>query len=279
MKHDCVVIAISNQKGGVGKTMTSVSLSACLALHDKKVLLIDLDPQGHSTKSFGFLDKNEYSLSIRDVIISVIEDIPINTDELILHTNENVDIIPANIELAGINSVLERAMCRETVLKRFIDTIRTDYDYIILDNNPSLDNLPINALTASDKVIIPVQAEPFGIEGMVALLQSINKVQRNLNENLEIEGVLITMTDKRTNLSKFIMNQVHENFGNYLKVFPHSIPRCVKASETTGLGESIFKYEPRCASAKAYEELTREVINDVEKKRQRHKDNYIRWFV
>lgn len=276
MKHDCVVIAIANQKGGVGKTMTSVSLSACLSLHGKRVLLIDLDPQGHSTKSFGYIDKSKYSLSIRDVIISVIEDTPIDKDKLILHTDENVDIIPANIELAGINSTLESAMCRETVLKRFIDTIRNDYDFIVLDNNPSLDNLPINALTASDKVIIPVQAEPFGIEGMVALLQSINKVQRNLNKDLEIEGVLITMTDMRTNLSKLIMNQVQENFGKHLKIFSNPIPRCVKVGETTGLGESIFKYDPRCASAKAYEELTKEVIKDVEKKHKRHKDSFIR---
>ncbi len=184
------VIAIANQKGGVGKTMTSVSLSACLALHDKKVLLVDLDPQGHSTKAFGYYDSSQYSLSMRDVILSVIKNIPIDKEQLILHNDENVDIVPANIFPAGINATLESAMCRETVVKRFIDTMRDDYDFIVIDTNPSLDNLPINALTASDKVIITVQAEPYGVEGMADLLKSINMVKRNLNPDLKIEGVL-----------------------------------------------------------------------------------------
>lgn len=182
--------------------MTSVSLSACLSKHQKKVLLMDLDPQGHSTKAFGYRNMNEYPLSMKDVIISVINDQSIDTEQLILHSDEGVDIVPANISLAGINSLLESAMCRETVVKRFIDTIKEDYDYIIIDTNPSLDNLPINALTASDKVIITVQAEPYGVEGMADLLRSINMVNRNLNSNLKIEGILITMTDERTNLSK-----------------------------------------------------------------------------
>ena len=127
------VIAIANQKGGVGKTMTSVSLSACLALNNKKVLLLDLDPQGHSTKAFGFYDRTQYPLSMKDVIVSVIEDIQLDRERLILHSNENVDIVPSNISLAGINSKLESAMCRETVLKRFIDTVKDDYDYVIVD--------------------------------------------------------------------------------------------------------------------------------------------------
>ena len=252
------VIAIANQKGGVGKTMTSVSLSACLALNNKKVLLLDLDPQGHSTKAFGFYDSTQYPLSMKDVIVSVIEDIPLN------------------ISLAGINSKLESAMCRETVLKRFIDTVKDDYDYVIIDTNPSLDNLPINALTASDKVVITVQAEPYAVEGMADLLRSINMVRRNLNHDLKIEGVLITMTNERTNLSKKITHEVRENFGGHIKVFDTTIPRCTKAAESTGIGESIFQYDPKGAATKAYEAFTKEVILNAEKEHKRHKSSYVR---
>lgn len=247
------VIAIANQKGGVGKTMTSVSLSACLALNNKKVLLLDLDPQGHSTKAFGFYDSTQYPLSMKDVIVSVIEDIQLDREQLILHSNENVDIVPSNISLAGINSKLESAMCRETVLKRFVDTVKDDYDYVIIDTNPSLDNLPINALTASDKVVITVQAEPYAVE-----------------------GVLITMTNERTNLSKKITHEVRENFGGHIKVFDTTIPRCTKAAESTGIGESIFQYDPKGAATKAYEAFTKEVILNAEKEHKRHKSSYVR---
>lgn len=270
------VIAIANQKGGVGKTMTSVSLSACLSKHQKKVLLMDLDPQGHSTKAFGYRNMNEYPLSMKDVIISVINDQLIDTEQLILHSNEGVDIVPANISLAGINSLLESAMCRETVVKRFIDTIKEDYDYIIIDTNPSLDNLPINALTASDKVIITVQAEPYGVEGMADLLRSINMVKRNLNSNLKVEGILITMTDERTNLSKKITQDIHKNFGQHIKIFDKTIPRCIKAAESTGVGESIFQYDSKGSATRAYEQLTREVFLNGEKERSRHSNSHIR---
>ena len=270
------VIAIANQKGGVGKTMTSVSLSACLALHDKKVLLVDLDPQGHSTKAFGYYDSSQYPLSMRDVILSVIQDIPIDNEQLILHSDENVDIVPSNISLASINATLESAMCRETVVKRFIDTVRDDYDFIVIDTNPSLDNLPINALTASDKVIITVQAEPYGVEGMADLLKSINMVKRNLNQDLKIEGVLITMTNERTNLSKKITNDVRKNFGSHIKVFDMTIPRCTKAAESTGTGQSIFLYDPKGSATKAYNAFTKEVILNAEKEHKRHKNTFIR---
>ena len=250
------VIAIANQKGGVGKTMTSVSLSACLALHDKKVLLVDLDPQGHSTKAFGYYDSSQYPLSMRDVILS--------------------DIVPSNISLASINATLESAMCRETVVKRFIDTVREDYDFIVIDTNPSLDNLPINALTASDKVIITVQAEPYGVEGMADVLKSINMVKNNLNHDLKIEGVLITMTNERTNLSKKITNDVRKNFGSHIKVFDMTIPRCTKAAESTGTGQSIFLYDSKGSATKAYNAFTKEVILNAEKEHKRHKNTLIR---
>jgi len=270
------VIAIANQKGGVGKTMTSVSLSACLALHGKKVLLVDSDPQGHSTKAFGYHDSSQYPLSMRDVIVSVIQDIPIDKEQLILHSDENVDIVPANISLAGINSVLESAMCRETVIKRFIETIKDDYDFIVIDTNPSLDILPINALTASNKVIITVQAEPYAVEGMADLLKSISMIKRNLNRNLQIDGVLITMTDDRTNLSKKITRDIRSSFESHIKVFDMTIPRCTKAAESTGVGQTIFQYDPKGAATKAYDAFTKEVILNVEKEHKRHKNTYLR---
>ena len=198
------------------------------------------------------------------------------TDMEEMLNDENVDIVPSNISLAGINSKLESAMCRETVLKRFIDTVKDDYDYVIIDTNPSLDNLPINALTASDKVVITVQAEPYAVEGMADLLRSINMVRRNLNHDLKIEGVLITMTNERTNLSKKITHEVRENFGGHIKVFDTTIPRCTKAAESTGIGESIFQYDPKGAATKAYEAFTKEVILNAEKEHKRHKSSYVR---
>ena len=147
---------------------------------------------------------------------------------------------------------------------------------IIIDTNPSLDNLPINALTASDKVVITVQAEPYAVEGMADLLRSINMVRRNLNHDLKIEGVLITMTNERTNLSKKITHEVRENFGGHIKVFDTTIPRCTKAAESTGIGESIFQYDPKGAATKAYEAFTKEVILNAEKEHKRHKSSYVR---
>ena len=163
-----------------------------------------------------------------------------------------------------------------TAIDGDILTVKDDYDYVIIDTNPSLDNLPINALTASDKVVITVQAEPYAVEGMADLLRSINMVKRNLNHDLKIEGVLITMTNERTNLSKKITHEVRENFGGHIKVFDTTIPRCTKAAESTGIGESIFQYDPNGAATKAYEAFTKEVILNAEKEHKRHKSSYVR---
>lgn len=166
-------------------------------------------------------------------------------------------------------------MCRETILKRFEDTVKDQYDYVIIDTNPTLGTMQINALTASDSVIIPVQAEPFAVDGMGDLLKSIQLTKRNLNSNLTIKGILITMVDNRTNLSKKITTDIHENFGNYIKVFNNTIPKCVKVAEASGVGESILKYDPHGAATKAYEKLAKEVLY-VEKESKRHKDSFLR---
>lgn len=270
------VIAVANQKGGVGKTMTSVSMAAGLVQKQKKVLLVDFDPQGHSTKSFGFVDPREYPLSMTDVLKSVINDYSINVDELILHSDEDVDIVPSNISLAGISNGMESVMCRETVLKRFVDTVKDRYDYVIIDTNPTLGTMQINALTAADSIIIPVQAEPYAIDGMGDLLKSIQMTKRNLNPNLNIKGILITMTDGRTNLSKKISEDVRTYFGSHIYIFKQSIPRCIKAAESTGVGESIYKYDPNGAATMAYNGFVKEVLDNAEKECKRYSDSHVR---
>lgn len=270
------IICIANQKGGVGKTMTAVSMSSCLAMHGKSVLLVDFDHQGHATKGYGYLDRSKYPLSITDALQAVINGADIDSNKLILHTEEGVDIVPANISLAGIAPTLDNVMCRETVLKRMIDKIKNQYDYVLIDTNPTLGNLQINALTASDSVIIPVQSEPYAVDGMGDLLKSISQTKRNLNSNLTVKGILITMTDYRTNLSKKIARDVRDCFGSHIKVFNQTIPRCIAAAESTGVGQSIFVYDPKGAATKAYESLVKEVFLDVEKERPRHKDTNVR---
>lgn len=271
------VICIANQKGGVGKTMTAVSMSACLALHGKKVLLVDFDHQGHATKGYGYYDRSKYSLSMTEAVQSIINGTDIDFERLLLHSNEGVDLIPANITLAGIAPVLQNVMCRETVLKRLIDEVKANYDYVFIDTNPTLGDLQVNALAASDSVIIPVQSEPYGVEGMSDLLRSIRETQRNLNPNLKVKGILITMTDYRTNLSKKITSDIRAFFGSHINVFKQTIPRCIAAAESTGVGQSIFVYDSKGAATMAYEKLAKEAFLGVkEKERPRHKDTYVR---
>lgn len=252
------IIAIANQKGGVGKTTTNVNVSACLAVLGKKVLTIDIDPQGNTSSGLG-IDKNHIEKSIYDVLIN-----GISPKEAIVHTAvANLDIIVSNIQLAGAEVELVPMMSRETILKRALDEIKDDYDYIFIDCPPSLGLITINALTASNKLLVPIQCEYYALEGLTQLVNTVKLVQRNLNPSLEIEGVVLTMFDARTNLSIQVVSEVKKYFRN--KVYTTIIPRNVRLGEAPSHGVPIIVYDPKCAGAEAYSDLAMEILeNEME---------------
>ncbi|MCT6926113.1 MULTISPECIES: AAA family ATPase [Bacillales] len=249
------VIAIANQKGGVGKTTTSVNLSACLAYLGKKVLLIDTDPQGNATSGVG-VNKADVHGCIYDVIID-----DENIATTILQTKvENLSVVPATISLAGAEIELVSAISREGKLKNALRPIRQDYDYIIIDCPPSLGLLTINALTASDSIIIPVQCEYYALEGLSQLLSTVRLVQKHLNPELMIEGVLLTMLDARTNLGLQVIEEVKKYFQD--KVYKTIIPRNIRLGEAPSHGKPIITYDAKSRGAEMYVELAREVIKN-----------------
>lgn len=247
------VIAIANQKGGVGKTTTSVNLSACLAYIGKKVLLIDTDPQGNATSGVG-IEKADVQYCIYDILIDDIE----ASDVIVPTKVENLYTIPATIQLAGAEIELVPTISREVRLKRAIDKVRDQFDYVIIDCPPSLGLLTINALTAADTVLIPVQCEYYALEGLSQLLNTVRLVQKHLNTELMIEGVLLTMLDARTNLGIQVIEEVKKYFQD--KVFNTIIPRNVRLSEAPSYGEPIITYDPRSRGAEVYIELAKEVV-------------------
>lgn len=249
------VISIANQKGGVGKTTTNVNLSACIAAMGKKVLTIDIDPQGNTTSGVG-VDKNKISCSIYDVLINGVD-----AREAIISTKiENLDLIPSNIQLAGAEIEMVPMIARETILKRAIEPIKNEYDYIFIDCPPSLGLLTINALTASDKVMVPIQCEYYALEGLSQLINTINIVKKKLNPSLELEGVVLTMFDARTNLSIQVVEDVKKHFRD--KVYRTIIPRNVRLGEAPSHGLPITLYDPKCVGAAAYCELAEEFIEN-----------------
>ncbi|MDQ0339285.1 chromosome partitioning protein [Caldalkalibacillus uzonensis] len=248
------IIAIANQKGGVGKTTSSINLGACLATLGQRVLLIDIDPQGNTTSGIG-IDKADIQYCIYDVLIN-----DVNPQEVIQPTSiDNLHIIPATIQLAGAEIELVPTISREIRLKKALQLVKEDYDFILIDCPPSLGILTINSLTAADSVLIPIQCEYYALEGLSQLLNTIRLVQKHLNKQLTIEGVLLTMLDARTNLGIQVIEEVKKYFRE--KVYQTVIPRNVRLSEAPSHGKSIIDYDPKSKGAEVYMELAKEVLS------------------
>ena len=269
MTNKAVVLAVSNQKGGTGKTTTCENLGIGLAQEGKKVLLVDTDPQASLTVALGYPRPDELPFTLSDAMEKIMTEQPIAPGEGLLHHPEGVDLMPANIMLSGLEVSLVNAMNREKILKQYLDTVRREYDFILLDCMPSLGMLTVNALAAADQVLIPVQAQYLSAKGLEQLLQTINKVRRQINPKLKIEGILLTMVDSRTNYAKEISALIREAYGSNIKVFSTDIPRSVRAAEISAEGRSIFKHDPKGKVAEAYRVLTKEVLSDAEKRRKR----------
>ena len=270
MSTKATVIACVNQKGGTGKTTTCENLGAGLVMNGKKVLLVDFDPQASLSISLGYPKPEELPVTIADMMKKVVDEKEIRPGEGILHHEEGMDLMPSSIELSGMDVSLVNTISRETVLKEYLESVKRDYDFVLLDCSPSLGMLTINAMAAADTLLIPVQTSYLPAKGLEQLLQTVNKVRRQINPRLKIEGILLTMVDARTNDAKEISELIRNAYGGKIKVYDTEIPRSVRASEISKEGTSIFKHDPGGKVADAYRELTREVVKNAEKRRKRN---------
>ena len=260
MSEMAKITAICNQKGGVGKTVTAVNLGIGLAREGKKVLLVDVDAQGSLTASLGYQRPDQMENTLATILGRIILDEPVSPGEGILHQAEAVDLLPANIELSGLEVTLVNTMSRETILREYLNSVREQYDVILLDCCPSLGMLTINALAAADQVLIPMQAHYLSIKGLEQLIRTISNVKRKINPGLEIAGILITMADLRTTYSRDIIELLRNSYGDKLRIFNSIIPQSIRAAETRAEGRTIYLHDPAGKVSAAYASLTREVL-------------------
>ena len=263
----CKTIAICNQKGGVGKTTTTVNLGVALATEGKRVLLVDADPQGDLTTCLGY-NADDFNITLANKMVDVVREERSDPYRGIVQHPEKVDLLPSNMDLESTENYLVTAMSRENVLKTYLSKVKHGYDYVLIDCRPSLGMLTLNALTAADSVIIPVQAQYLSAKAMTQLFQTVEKIRSHTNPELAIDGILLTIVDNRTNLAKSTVETIRRNFGNYLRIYNTQIPIAVKAAEVASKGKSIFAYEPNSKAAIAYAELAKEVLS-IDKQKER----------
>ena len=273
---NCKVIALTNQKGGVGKTTTAVNLGVSLAKQGKSVLLVDVDAQANLTMALGYTKTDNLPITLSDIMQDIIDGKSVDVQESILHTDEGVDLLPSCVELAGVETTLIDTKNRESVLKACISEVKKNYDYVLIDCMPALGMLTINGLAAADSVIIPNQPHYFSIKGLEQLLRSVSKVKRQINPNLRIDGILMTMVMPRTKITQTVISAVKNAYGRNIKIFDTQIPFSIRAVEATAEGKSIFAYDKSGKVATAYEQFGKEVAEIGEKQKHRNRADCIR---